>query len=446
MPSLARLIFRTVVDVVLIAGLAVAITAPMLYTTQARFLEDKDGRVAVLAGVKAIGLPCPEFERLETMRYRKFRLECVPNPAAELKLIAWAEGRPGAIKVNLKREKPTKERVLLDLTFLEPSDGEFEKVPWEEFGFVQNGFRMERRHMYLESQPLPQATRLYVLGCLQLAILALALGRFAFTRAPRLPLWGGSFFAAIGWGLAAGLLLAGLTWVYDAFLRMTVGPSAYTSFAYAGAWLDEGIAYQKALPWIVLGMVVGSPLFQELYFRGSLYAAWAGAGRRWLGLFVVAVFAAVVRLDWWHFPLVLAWGLVLGEVFRRARHLLAPIIAHMAAAGMLVALLAGVVPSYPDAQTRMIGTWVKPGSEAETLTITADGQAITTTFENGEKSTSTDRLEWLGRDTFRVRDSLLGIPLISDFRIGFEGDEMTWTVIGGTFATPGHVVKKRRVK
>ena len=81
---------------------------------------------------------------------------------------------------------------------------------------------------------------------------------------------------------------------------------------------------------IVLVVVIGAPLVEELVYRGLLQGAFTRRLNEWIGVVVVALWFAVVHFQPVETPGLFAVGLVLGTCAVRARRLGLGVVAHMA--------------------------------------------------------------------------------------------------------------------
>lgn len=81
---------------------------------------------------------------------------------------------------------------------------------------------------------------------------------------------------------------------------------------------------------IVLVVVIGAPVVEELVYRGLLQGAFTRRLSEWIGVVVVALWFAVVHFQPVEIPGLFAVGLVLGVCAVRARRLGLSVVAHMA--------------------------------------------------------------------------------------------------------------------
>jgi hypothetical protein len=81
---------------------------------------------------------------------------------------------------------------------------------------------------------------------------------------------------------------------------------------------------------IVIAVVVGAPLVEELIYRGLLQGAFTRRLSEWIGVVVVALWFAIVHFQPVETPGLFAVGLVLGVCALRARRLGLSVVAHMA--------------------------------------------------------------------------------------------------------------------
>ena len=89
---------------------------------------------------------------------------------------------------------------------------------------------------------------------------------------------------------------------------------------------------------LVLVVVVGAPVIEELMYRGLVQQGLSNSLGAARGLVVAAVLFAAIHFQWIEFPGLFAFALVLGWCYRRTSRLGLGIIAHMAfnASGLLV--------------------------------------------------------------------------------------------------------------
>jgi uncharacterized protein len=147
--------------------------------------------------------------------------------------------------------------------------------------------------------------------------------------------------ATVRAGLGAGVLAVLLASMVG-LLSMALTDREITS---AAGEIARRIAQEPlALILLILVAVIGAPIVEEIAFRGLLFGALIKRGvPAWLTVFLTALAFSVYHLEPERIPLLLATGIVLGEVRRRTGRTSAAIIAHMvnnsvAALGLLTLL------------------------------------------------------------------------------------------------------------
>ena len=278
------------------------------------------------------GRPGPQDNHRHT---HQFTFAAIPTDLDPLR--GWAVRQPGIQDVEVQRVTKPDKREVVELRY-GSSSKQWLTPPWEELGCpkpqsmarqwsgklritVQHGLAY---YLFLLSRSLD-------LGFLIVGILWFRRARRSGRPLPRL--FRGAARRAAVWGLVAGLVLAGLVWLYAqvpvAAGKGIAGPWWMTVF-----WLPWARILSLSLVPLVF------PLCQELFFRGALFGSFQGAGRPWTGIVVSALLFTVVQLDLRAAPIFLVMGVVQAWLYKRTESLLAPLVA-----GFVCAALAITLPS-----------------------------------------------------------------------------------------------------
>ncbi|NDA37038.1 MAG: CPBP family intramembrane metalloprotease [Acidimicrobiia bacterium] len=139
-------------------------------------------------------------------------------------------------------------------------------------------------------------------------------------------------------GVASQLLLVGLvTWPFRLMYPETFAPELVEKRAKdlfdnaSGAWLIV----------LVVVVVFGAPIVEELVYRGLIQSSLSSRFNGNVSLLITAVWFAGVHLQFVELPGLLAFALVLGFCFQRTKRLGMSIVAHVAfnATGLLLVAL-----------------------------------------------------------------------------------------------------------
>lgn len=92
---------------------------------------------------------------------------------------------------------------------------------------------------------------------------------------------------------------------------------------------------------LVLLVVVGAPIVEEIVYRGSVQTQLVAVAGRWFGVFITAALFALIHLSPIEFPALFAFAVLLGLTRQWSGTLGAPIVTHMAfnATGLLLVTL-----------------------------------------------------------------------------------------------------------
>ncbi len=92
---------------------------------------------------------------------------------------------------------------------------------------------------------------------------------------------------------------------------------------------------------LVIVVVIGAPVIEEIVYRGSLQTALVSTAGKWGGIVITAALFAAIHLAPVEFPGLFAFALLLGIVRQRSGTLGAPIVTHLAfnATGLLLVSL-----------------------------------------------------------------------------------------------------------
>jgi membrane protease YdiL (CAAX protease family) len=139
-----------------------------------------------------------------------------------------------------------------------------------------------------------------------------------------------ALLSGLGWGVVAWIgstaLLVIAAWVLEQ-IGMPPEPGA------------AELAIQRVDPWlIVLAIVIGAPIAEEIFFRGVVFNAWLREGGRAYAYIGSAALFAVIHLSLVSLVPIFFLGLALAWVYERSGSLLAPIAMHATVNGISVAL------------------------------------------------------------------------------------------------------------
>lgn len=264
----------------------------------------------------------------------------VSGPTDPGPLRDWVTKQPDAADVEVRQlTKPEKEETphWIEVRYVSTTPKGLEP-PWEELGYGQPK-KTERRWSGKIRIDLHQDVGFYLFllsRCLDVGFLIAAMRWLRGARRSGRPLpalFRGAALPATLWGLAAGLVLAGLALLYWWLL-----PLADTGIAGAWPWTLFWPGWAGILSLSVLPL--GFCLCQELFFRGALLGSWQGAGHPRTGIVLSGVLYTVAQLSLREAPIFLVIGLTQAWLYNRTRSLLAPL-----TAGILCAALAITLPS-----------------------------------------------------------------------------------------------------
>lgn len=140
----------------------------------------------------------------------------------------------------------------------------------------------------------------------------------------------------IAWGLAACVAMGAFYLLAGGAVRLyfelfdEAPAQAFRDFLYSSAYGDVSLAH-------ILGVVLFYPVFEELWFRGVLYAGLRSEQGRLPAIILSAIFFALAHSN--TIPVNQFFGgLVFAIAYEYRRTLVAPIILHIAGNGALVVL------------------------------------------------------------------------------------------------------------
>lgn len=142
----------------------------------------------------------------------------------------------------------------------------------------------------------------------------------------------------VGVPLGVAVQLLALPALYWPLNRLFPGAFSLDDVERRARELYEGASDGVGLVLLVLVVVVGAPIVEEIVYRGLLHGALVERFGRWTGLLVVAVWFALVHFQPVEIPGLLVIAVVLGVLRAQTGRLGASILAHMAfnAAGLLL--------------------------------------------------------------------------------------------------------------
>jgi membrane protease YdiL (CAAX protease family) len=434
--SLGKLAWRTSFDLLLVVLIAAAIATPILYYAI-------EGRLAILCGLRALGIPVSIEEEANKWKHQVSR-EFKTLPADDKALQEWFNNQAGVEELTVVRKKSQR----IEIRFRGPQALMSLQPPWETLGYKEETSSGRMSWPPLAFMPDEKELSLIELGCLQLGLLTVGLWRLGQARrvgglprkqGERPPLPALVYvFCIVG--------LAAFAWLYDQLLRQYVGPSRVTAGP-LGAILglpDQGRAGVAAV------VILVASFCQELFFRGTQFGSWSGAGRPWVGAAVSALAFAAFRLDWYHLPAAVVLGLVLAWLFQRTRSLPVPWLAHMVVSGVTVGFLVGVVPGWSHRQDLIHGKWVslddQPGTWEFTTTGTMRTPIIWSSTVAGETETRVEGYQeakyyFIDDEHIEAKTYLGGVMWTARMKVSVTEDELTLT-----FDDPSRTVKYKRIK
>jgi hypothetical protein len=119
---------------------------------------------------------------------------------------------------------------------------------------------------------------------------------------------------------------------------------------------------------------------------------------------------------------------------------------------MLLGLLVGWIPGWPDLSTRIVGVWVADDDPSRrTVEFTADGRLLVEQPPQQElfgplPIFGPEHYQFIGRDRIRVHSTLLLSRLEHVERVAIDGDVLTLTTEQSSIKRPGDVRRYRWVK
>jgi len=380
--SPAKLLWRTVFDLLLAVLIGTALSATINYFEARRYI-DNDGTLAVLAGVKALGIHVPYFEEQGKKQVGHLAGDFRQTPPDDQALARWFAGQPGVERVRIV---PRGKSQRVEVRYRLPLGQKNLEPPWEKLGYKEISFGFNYSEPLLARLPKKADFLLQHLGCLQIGLLVVAVGRLTRMRRrgePLPKLWAGPARRALLLGLVASLLVGGLVWAYEQVLRHFLESPNLA----ANCWIS--ITYGMGRPLQVftcLTILLLVPLLHEVFFRGLVFGSWASAGWVWTGAMVSAL-AAALRLDWYRLPQVFLLGLILAWLFRRSGSLLAPLTAHVAGNAVALGLVLGWIPNLPPPgppitrnpffNDQIIGVWQNKDPKGGEMEFRPDGSLRT---------------------------------------------------------------------
>jgi membrane protease YdiL (CAAX protease family) len=420
----------------LVVLIAAAIATPILYYAI-------EGRLAILCGLKALGIPVSIEEEASKWKHRVSR-EFKALPADDQALQEWFNNQVGVEELTVVRNQPHG----IKLLFRGPEALMSLQPPWEALGYKEQTSSGRMSWPPLAFMPDEKELLLIELGCIQLGLLIVGLCRVRQARrdggllpkqreGPPLP--------ALVYGLCV-VGLAGFTWLYDQLLRQYVGPPRVTAGP-LGAIL--GLPDQ-ARAGVAAAVILVASFCQELFFRGTLFGSWSRAGRLWLGAAVSALAFAFFRLDWYHLPAAIVLGLVLAWLYQRTRSLPVPWLAHMVVSGVTVGLLVGVVPGWPHPHDLIHGQWVAVDGQPGTWQFTKTGTMIRPLILHSTLGGETDtrvigyqqgKYYFIDDEQIEAKTYLGTLKVTGRMKFSVTEDELTLT-----FDDPIRTVKYKRLK
>ncbi|MBI1924279.1 CPBP family intramembrane metalloprotease [Candidatus Poribacteria bacterium] len=254
-------------------------------------------------------------------------------PVDDRALDAWIHTQPGVDKIDIRRVgKVVELRYSRRQNFMRS----FESLspPWSELGYVGGPVDLSFNSSFsFFDSPL---TLFALILCSQAGFLIIGIRRVraANRTGETIPsLLAGASRSAFVAGLAAGVGLLGLGWLYSIVLE-AFGVSA-PSNPWGGIHDVAGWA-QVAI--ILFGALV-APVCEEIFFRGVIFGSFWGAGYERVGAVVSAAAFGLVHFDLATMGVTFLFGLVLAWVYHRTHSILAPIVAHAINNGVAFGLL-----------------------------------------------------------------------------------------------------------
>ena len=181
----------------------------------------------------------------------------------------------------------------------------------------------------------PPAGLVSVLLVIQVLVI-LAVGQYRLRQArkgkrPGLALIGAPLRPVLGLSLCVGLGAIAFGAFTVVVVRAVFGDKALMGHS-VEQMLRSAQGWQLAL--LSLVVIVLGPVAEELFFRGAMFGAFAGAGFPRFGMGFTAALFAMAHLFPPMFPHYLGVGLALAWLYRRTGTILAPIVAHMTLNGL----------------------------------------------------------------------------------------------------------------
>jgi membrane protease YdiL (CAAX protease family) len=143
---------------------------------------------------------------------------------------------------------------------------------------------------------------------------------------PELPLFQSTSLRWITRGITAGAGLAIFSGIYTGIVSRVLGPDSVENQI---DFLREILDDRAAVALLVLIIAGLAPVCEEMFFRGTIFAAARAAGLERAGIAISAVLFAAMHLVPLLFPFYVLFGVVMCWLYKRSGTLAAPIAAHM---------------------------------------------------------------------------------------------------------------------
>ncbi len=269
----------------------------------------------------------PSFQYVNIVLYRFDQM-----PADDHTLLDWYRQHPAIAQVSTRRvgaelEVEYHQRPFSRAVGFPP----FEELGYKGFkgfhgppGGVTSGISMTEMTTAIMKNP---AILMVLVLCAQVGFLIIAVRRLRAAKkaGETIPLLlAGDRKQAILAGIAAGIAMLAFGWLYSVVMKALLGPTATVSV------FDALSSF--ALPAQILILLVGGvagPMCEELFFRGTMFGSFVGAGHIRFGAIVSALAFAVAHLNPNGAIFYIVFGLVTAWLYRRTGSILAPMTTHV---------------------------------------------------------------------------------------------------------------------
>jgi membrane protease YdiL (CAAX protease family) len=315
--SLAALLVRSIGDLAFAILIGAGVAGGCLYAAE--------GRLGVLCGMRALGLPVSIEKEASKWHHRDGgHFDLAPDDDAALH--DWYRKQPGIEEITIE-----------DLTIARGSPRHIKvrfrgskelaniRAPFEQLGYFHRTSWQSTSWSPMAFMPDERELLLIELGCLQVGLILVGTWRCARTRwrIGKLPRSERTTAALLTDCVVFLALLGGFVWLYEQALRRWIGPPRMTSgplgalLGLSNEWsVGSGIPDETRTIAAVL-FIAAVSFGQELFFRAGIFGMWQRAGFARSGAIVSALAFAALTLDPYHVPATIVVGLGFAWLFAR---------------------------------------------------------------------------------------------------------------------------------